>query len=338
MKKVQIIGGGLAGLSLGIALRQRNVPVIVHEALQYPRHRVCGEFISGVTQETLEKLHIVSFFQHAKRHNDVIWYANTLRLGTFTLPESAYAISRYDLDYQLYEYVKALGGIVEQRSRQQPAAEEGTIWSAGRRPMQGEWIGLKAHVRGITLDAGLEMHLGQDGYIGLVDLGDGWINACGLFNLRAGPVTKNQPTLLGYLRAIRLSSLADRLSQAEWREGSQSAVAGFRLGRQPPIPAMASIGDAHSIIPPFTGNGMSMALEAAAMAVEPLVNYAEGKVSWLQTVEKFHRNANEKFHRRLHFAGMCQQLLMAPWFRKPLEILAENQLLPFQTLFNLTRT
>ena len=42
-----IVGGGLAGLTLGIGLRRRNVPVTVWEAGQYPRHRVCGEFISG---------------------------------------------------------------------------------------------------------------------------------------------------------------------------------------------------------------------------------------------------------------------------------------------------
>ena len=42
MKTIRIAGGGLAGLSLGIALRLRQVPVVVHEALHYPRHRVCG--------------------------------------------------------------------------------------------------------------------------------------------------------------------------------------------------------------------------------------------------------------------------------------------------------
>ena len=47
-----IVGGGLAGLTLGIGLRQRGVPVTVYEAGRYPRHRVCGEFISGRGQKT----------------------------------------------------------------------------------------------------------------------------------------------------------------------------------------------------------------------------------------------------------------------------------------------
>ena len=47
VKPITIVGGGLAGLTLGIGLRQCGVAVTVHEAGHYPRHRVCGEFISG---------------------------------------------------------------------------------------------------------------------------------------------------------------------------------------------------------------------------------------------------------------------------------------------------
>jgi 2-polyprenyl-6-methoxyphenol hydroxylase-like FAD-dependent oxidoreductase len=46
-ESVTIVGGGLAGLMLGIGLRQRGVPVTVWEAGRYPRHRACGEFISA---------------------------------------------------------------------------------------------------------------------------------------------------------------------------------------------------------------------------------------------------------------------------------------------------
>src|SRR5262245_66138017 len=56
LKTVTIIGWGLAGLSLGIGLRQRGVPVVIWEAGHYPRHRVCGEFINGHGQGTLGRL------------------------------------------------------------------------------------------------------------------------------------------------------------------------------------------------------------------------------------------------------------------------------------------
>src|SRR5579863_2602966 len=62
---VTIIGGGLAGLTLGIGLRQRGVPVTVQEAGDYPRHRVCGEFISGGGQVVLERLGLLPQFHNA---------------------------------------------------------------------------------------------------------------------------------------------------------------------------------------------------------------------------------------------------------------------------------
>src|SRR5438094_531139 len=56
MKPITIIGGGLAGLTLGIGLRRQGVPVALFEAGHYPRHRVCGEFISGRGQAALQRL------------------------------------------------------------------------------------------------------------------------------------------------------------------------------------------------------------------------------------------------------------------------------------------
>ena len=65
LKPITIVGGGLAGLTLGIGLRQQGVPVTVWEAGQYPRHRVCGEFISGCGQNVLARLGLLESFRHA---------------------------------------------------------------------------------------------------------------------------------------------------------------------------------------------------------------------------------------------------------------------------------
>jgi flavin-dependent dehydrogenase len=337
MKHIHIVGGGLAGLALGIALRRREVPVTVHEALSYPRHRVCGEFISGVSGETLRKLGIEKFFATMARPQEVAWCNAERELGRFALPEAAYALSRFSLDQELCAELRALGGEVIEKSRQQAEPREGWVWSAGRRPTNGSWIGLKAHVRGFSLKAGLEMHLGAQGYVGLVEVEDGWINVCGLFHLDSSITSKNAPLLLAYLRREGLEKLVARLQAAEWREGSISAVAGFRLGWQPALPSLMSVGDAHSIIPPFTGNGMSMALEGAALAIEPLVAYASGRIDWPQAQQALQSSSQRKFDHRLRWAMVSQRLLLAPWFRKPLEILAQQQLLPFHTLFTLTR-
>ena len=55
-KPITIIGGGLAGLTLGVALRAKKIPVLICEAGHYPRHRVCGEFINGKGLAVLQEL------------------------------------------------------------------------------------------------------------------------------------------------------------------------------------------------------------------------------------------------------------------------------------------
>ncbi len=85
-KTVQIIGGGLAGLSLGIALRKAGVPVRIFEANDYPRHRVCGEFVAGLHADTIGKLGIALAFEGAGSHECVTWFWRERILSRQTLP------------------------------------------------------------------------------------------------------------------------------------------------------------------------------------------------------------------------------------------------------------
>ena len=80
---IEIIGGGLAGLSLGIALRRAGVPVALHEAGAYPRHRVCGEFIAGLEGSTIERLGLVRLPPTLARNVGYNSQLPSLRCGTF---------------------------------------------------------------------------------------------------------------------------------------------------------------------------------------------------------------------------------------------------------------
>ena len=96
---VSIAGGGLAGLSLGIALLQRGVSVTVNEAGKYPRHRVCGEFISGVTEQTLEKLGILGSLRDAVPLATSRWFDASGPVANLRV--SGMGISRWVLDQRL---------------------------------------------------------------------------------------------------------------------------------------------------------------------------------------------------------------------------------------------
>ncbi|HEY5792969.1 MAG TPA: hypothetical protein VIS74_06700, partial [Chthoniobacterales bacterium] len=208
---ITIAGGGLAGLSLGIGLLRRGIPVELHEAGSYPRHRVCGEFICGVSPATLESLGIHESLAGSRRLSSAAWFRRGERLLEAPLERPAWGISRYELDNRLRRQFQKAGGDLRERSRLKNESREGLVWSAGRRPERGNWLGLKCHVRGLALDHDLEMHLGRGGYAGLSRIEDGRVNVCGLFRKRAGLEGRGSELLLAYLRAGGLEILAGKI-------------------------------------------------------------------------------------------------------------------------------
>jgi flavin-dependent dehydrogenase len=335
-KEITIAGGGLAGLSLAIGLRMRGIDVTVHESGRYPRHRVCGEFISGVKPSTLETLGIADFFENTRRHRSFEWRDENGLLAAGELPDAAWGISRHRLDALLANRLQELGGRLRTGERMRPAAEEGSVWTAGRRPSRGPWIGLKGHFR-LAGTTDLEMHCGSSGYAGLAGVEDGWTNVCGLFRADHAISGKGVSLLSAYLRAGGLHSLADRLQAADHREGSFCAIAGFSLGRQEPMPGIAAIGDASTMIPPFTGNGMSMAFQSAESALEPLRFWSLGRIPWEQAANAIRRSCGSRFRRRMLVASALHPWLFSSPARAALRSLSQLGLLPMRPLIPLIR-
>ena len=110
-KPVTIIGGGVAGLTLGIGLRQLGVPVVIHEAGTYPRHRVCGEFISGRGQTTLARLGLGELIGKAGAVSaqTVAFFTATKAAAPHPLPSAAICVSRFTLDAVLDKQFRKLG-------------------------------------------------------------------------------------------------------------------------------------------------------------------------------------------------------------------------------------
>jgi 2-polyprenyl-6-methoxyphenol hydroxylase-like FAD-dependent oxidoreductase len=321
VKTVSIIGGGLAGLALGIALRRRGVPVAIWEAGHYPRHRVCGEFISGRGQEVLERLGLRELLMNAG--------AIAARTGVFFLGENAspvrplgrpaLCLSRFKLDAVLADEFARSGGELHQCSRHRgETGDEGFVRASGRpaQPTEGgwRWFGLKVHARNVSLSADLEMHGMREGYLGLCRLSDGETNICGLFRNRAGngPAKPWRELFRGELG----TPLHRTMANAEFDDNSFCSVAGLPLRpRRAAGQPECRIGDALTMTPPVTGNGMSMAFEAAELALEPLIAWSRGETSWTAARQAIARASDAAFKWRLLWAGWLQQLMFAPAIR-----------------------
>jgi 2-polyprenyl-6-methoxyphenol hydroxylase-like FAD-dependent oxidoreductase len=333
MKEIEIVGGGLSGLSLGIALRAHGVPVLLREASSYPRHRVCGEFINGVTEETLDVLGILPVFHDALRHHATRWWMGNRRILEAKLPRPALGMSRWEMDERLRRVFQGAGGILRTNDRAQALPRDGLVWSAGRHlEKKSQLLGLKAHFEGVELDGFLEMHIGEGTYLGLTPItADGSrVNVCGLF--KRGPRTKGVNPIVDALRQSGLPALADRIAVATMDPKSLTGISGFNLGSQGGRSELCTLGDAERMIPPFTGNGMSMAFESAECALPHLLHYSCGDGAWEETREGIRASLNERFQKRVQLALGLHRCLTSEVGRTVLVSAATSGILPFSWL------
>jgi len=327
-KPITIVGGGLAGLALGIGLRRCDVPVTVNEAGHYPRHRVCGEFISGRGQVTLARLGLreLSGQAGAVSAQTIAFFSATQSTAPRPLPSSAICLSRFALDAALAKNFRELGGELLEGRRFAGEFGEGIVRATGRRARADEggsrWFGLKIHARKIALAADLEMHVSPSGYVGLCKINGGGVNICGLFRKRAD-ASGEAKHRYDLLHGPAGSPLYQRLAAAEFDENSFCAVAGLSLQpQQAAARAEICVGDAITMIPPVTGNGMSMALESAQVAITPLVAWSRGELSWNEARQKIARDCDAVFARRLAWAKWLQRIILTPALQNPLVALA----------------
>lgn len=333
LRPIEIIGGGLAGLSLGLALCRRKVPVTLHEAGSYPRHRVCGEFITGLGRGTIERLGLAPLLDSALVHREMAWCLDHHPARVQQLPSPALGLSRHVLDARLADAFIAAGGILHPQSRRTDlAASPGRVIATGRRAGRSPWLGLKFHVRGIALIRDLEFHLGDQAYVGLSRVEAGAVNICGLFRRR--PLSGRGPALmLSYLDACGLGQLAARIAAAELDAGSVCAVAALAFDRRVTTDERVMLGDACAMIPPFTGNGMAMAFQSAEVALGPLMAYARGEAGWRPTCRATQAALRARFRLRLASANALHPFLLRPRHQRWFAALSRARLLPFRPIF-----
>ncbi len=123
--KILIVGGGVAGASLAIRLASQGLDVIVVEKDKFPRHKLCGEFVSpeclkhfdelGVLENILESggdaIRETRFFSESGKSVSVPseWFSGGAG--------GALGISRAEMDFQMMEKAREAGATVFEESR-----------------------------------------------------------------------------------------------------------------------------------------------------------------------------------------------------------------------------
>lgn len=340
-RQLTICGGGLAGLALGNAMARQGLPVQVLEKGSYPRHRVCGEFICGVRDEVLQELGIAEDLQQAPVLHTMSWWHRDRRILEDELTIPARGLSRHRLDHDLARRFELRGGQLQCQTRCDPEAHQGdgVVWTTGRpQARKSRWIGLKCHLHDMELHSDLEMHLGPGGYVGLSRIEDGKANLCGLFERKPGLRAPMPQLLEHYLECMGAGQLLSRLEQARTNADSCCAVAGFRMGAQDGPDHLLRMGDAQVMIPPFTGNGMSMAFESANLLAHSLLPWLRGDGSWADARRQAQEALAKQFRSRMRLARFLHPHLVHPRLQRLTSLLASADLLPTQWLLRQLRT
>jgi len=340
-REVQVVGAGLAGLATGLSARAHGAKVRLDEAGRLPRHRVCGEFMAGLDRATVQALDLETVLRDAPRLSRVAWFHRSRLLREDSLPVPAIGISRHQLDATLAARLQAAGGEIHFDRRVHPLrAGPGTVWATGRHPAtQAVWLGLKLHLLEAPADfaADLEVHLGDQAYVGLSRIEDGRINVTGLFRRRAGMQGSPASLLLGYLHAAGLSEVAQRVAASPCDPASACAVAGLAY-RGPFLAAPGeslALGDRATLIPPFTGHGMALALEAGARAGPVLAAWARGELSWPAATRQINALLADQ-RRRQRWARVLHPFLLHRSAQSVLAAWASRPAFPFGLLYRLT--
>ncbi|TFE68009.1 NAD(P)/FAD-dependent oxidoreductase [Methylacidiphilum caldifontis] len=310
MKAITIIGGGIAGLSLGICLRRFLIPVAIYEAADYPLKKVCGEFLSGLPFWVIEKLGIEDILGKFPQAQEASFTIAKKRKFVLKFLFPVYLTPRETLDSLLARRFVDLGGTLYTRSFCPYSFQEGVVVACGKKKEAGQWIGLKVHLRGVKLDYDLEMYAATQGYLGLCKIDSQTVNLCGLFKKTKVLAQSKRDLFRAYLKLMELTQPYIYFENSQFIEESFAAIPSFALGFHPHKEQDVKIGDSFVTVPPFMGNGMAMAMESAAIATDDLVLYAQGKLSWPQAIKNINRKLKKRFFSRVYLGLFLHPQLM----------------------------
>ncbi|MBZ4041019.1 NAD(P)/FAD-dependent oxidoreductase [Flavobacterium hibisci] len=334
---VIIIGGGLAGLTAAIHLSKKGLKVILIEKSEYPRHKVCGEYISNEVLPYLLWLDIdilqsnpqqISFFEFTTQNG---------KIARTKLPLGGFGISRYMLDTILYEKAVSNGCIILKETVTDISFENDefsvtipnqTIHSKlvlgafGKRSnidqflardfimKKSPWLAVKAHYSGNVANDQVALHNFNGGYCGVSKVENDIINICYLADYTSFKKYKNiedyQKNVL--YKNKHLKSIFENSTLLFDKPLTISQISFDK--KQPVEDHVLMIGDAAGLIHPMCGNGMAMAIHSAKIASELILEYHTGTITSRAILEKKYAAQWQKnFGRRLAMGRILASVL-----------------------------
>ncbi len=339
MFDVLIIGGGLAGLVNAVHLSKAGLKVLVLEKNEYPKHKVCGEYISKEVLPYLEHLDIHPY-QIGATSIDKFLLSNTKGAQVHTqLPLGGFGVSRYTLDHLLYQKALDNGCVVVKTTvveidflgeKFKVSTRGGedyfatfVIGAYGKRSAldvhlnrefiqkKTPFLAVKNHYTGEFPEDLVALHNFSGGYCGVSKVENGFINVCYLVDYKTFKQHQNiesfQQNVL--CKNPRLNELFATIKPAFPKPLTISQIS--FSSKQTIENHVLMSGDTAGMIHPLCGNGMGMAIHSAKILSELLIQFFDTKAANRPSLENAYANAWEKtFQPRLR-AGRLINLFIA---------------------------
>ncbi len=330
-----IIGGGLAGLVSAIHLSKAGLAVILIEKNEYPKHKVCGEYISNEVLPYLQQLGADPMTTGAKKISRFLLSTTRGKTVEAKLPLGGFGVSRFTLDYFLLQNaIKNNATVIQETVSDihfkndsfKVATKEGNELSAkivigafGKRSNidvtldrafiknKSPFVGVKTHVQGNFPDDLVALHNFTGGYCGISKVENGHMNICYLANYKSFQQYKNIDAFNKqvlyknpHLKNIFENSVPvfdQPLSISQISFSDKTTVQNHIL----------MCGDAAGMIHPLCGNGMAMAIHSAKIASELVIEYFDKRIKSRQDLETaYSQQWNTAFKKRITTGRMLQ--------------------------------
>lgn len=337
VREVVIIGGGLAGLTAAIHLSKAGLHVTVIEKHPYPRHKVCGEYISNEVLPYLQWLGAdPAVLKPALIERVCISTVSGRKVET-RLPLGGFGISRYALDAFLMEKAVNNGvdllqdtvtniSFVNEQFAIETAAN-GTLFAAhvigayGKRAAldqqlnrdffsrKSPWLAVKAHYRGAFPDGLVALHNFKGGYCGVSKIEDDIINIC---YLTSYDTFKNYKNIDEHRREVLCENphLKEIFSNSEPLFERPLTISQISFSAKKKVEQhILMTGDTAGLIHPLCGNGMAMAISSAQLAAQQLL---QGQPR-IETERKYTSGWNQQFAKRMKAGSLLSSVFTHPW-------------------------
>jgi geranylgeranyl reductase family protein len=345
---VIIAGAGPAGSSAAIHLAREGFHVLLVEQKEFPRPKLCGEFISPECEQHFQRLGVAGAMTSSAPSliSETVFYST--RGQHVTVPSrwfggpAAFGLSRAVMDDVLLRKAQECGvNVVEGATIHEPIIEgtkvagvklriDGqerkhyapiTIDATGRasiltrkfshKKVQNAHIAFKVHLRNTRVAPNAcEIYFYPGGYGGLSSIEGGLSNLCFIISAELVKRHRSDPEKVVHEAVMKNQRAAHTLEQAE-AESEWLSASWERFGRQQPSPAkgLLAIGDSAAFIDPFTGSGMLMAFESGELAAAVIA----GRRDNLAAVEsEYAAEYVRKFNSRLRICGLLRRAAFKP--------------------------